>query len=248
MPRDVLFIHGWWAADWVWARVAGRFEAAGFRTHALTLPGPGGGRDSFADNLDVALGAARSIGNPILVGHSAGGLMAMKMAESLSPPACIAITPAAPAGVLPRPNLLLLRFLAAAMPAILFGRDFFPRRLLGRIALNRLAPSDRRDVLDRMRPVSAAQVRVIVPSLIGVDRSRMDTPLLVVGASEDRLTPPAQTRAIARRYRAAYREYAGAGHFILCEATCDAMATGLIAWLGDTVPARPPGLTPTPAR
>jgi len=84
----------------------------------------------------------------------------MKMTESIEPPATIAITPAAPAGVLPRPSALSLRFLASALPTLLFGRDF-----LREIDLNLLPPEEQDEVLKNMRPVSASQVRMIVPSL-----------------------------------------------------------------------------------
>lgn len=236
MQQDVLFIHGWWAADWVWSRVADRFEAAGFRTHTVTLSGPETDRSSFADNLQDAVDAARSIGNPILVGHSVGGLMAMKMAETIEPPACIAITPAPPAGVLPRPSLLLVQFLIAALPSMLLGRDFFPGALLRRIDLNLLPPAEQDDVLARMRPVSASQVRRIIPALIRVDRKRMRLPLLIVGAAKDLLTPVAQTRAIARRYGADYREYPNAAHYILREPAWSDMTSDLIEWITETVP------------
>ena len=239
MQRDVMFVHGWWAADWVWSRVRARFDAEGFRTHALTLPGPESGRSSFADHLHYALDAARSIGNPILVGHSAGGLLVMKLTETITPPAVVAITPAPPAGVLPRPTVLLLRFLASALPSMLFGRDFLPRSLIRQIDLNLLPPAEQAEVLERMRPVSASQVRWIVPSLIGIDRTRMRSPLLVVGAAEDRLTPASQTRAIARRHGADYREYSGAAHYILREPAWSDMTSDLIAWLADKVPEKP---------
>lgn len=239
VKQDVLFIHGWWAADWVWSRVKERFDAADYNTHTIDLPGPESERASFSDNLDWALEAARSIGNPILVGHSAGGLMAMKMAETIEPPACIAITPAAPAGVLPRPSPILIRFVLAALPSLLLGRDFFPRELLREIDLNLLDPAEQDETLEKMRPVSASQVRMILPALIGVDRRRLRAPLLVVGCAEDRLTPVAQTRAIARRYGAEYREYQNAAHYILREPAWSEMANDLVAWLNKAVPDEP---------
>lgn len=239
MQRDVLFIHGWWAAGWVWSRVADRFESAGFRTHALTLAGPETGRASFAENLEDALEVARSIGNPILVGHSVGGLLAMKMTETLTPPACIAITPASPAGIVPRPSVLLIHFLIAALPSILLGRTFLPHALLRRIDLNLLPAAEQDDVLAQMRPVSASQVRRIVPALVRLDRRQMRSRLLVVGAARDLLTPVAQTRAIARRYGADYREYADAAHYILREPAWSDMTSDLIAWIVETVPEAP---------
>ena len=231
--RDVLFIHGWWAAGWVWSRVAERFEEAGYKSHALTLPGPESDRPSFSDHLDYALEVARSLHNPILVGHSVGGLLAMKMAGVVDPPACIAITPAPPAGVLPRPTLLQLRFLLAALPSMLLGRDFLPRDLLRRIDLNRLDPAEQDHVLAMMRPVASSQVRRIVPSLIRVDRRRLRGPILIVGACDDRLTSAVLIRAIARRYGADYREYRQAAHYILREPVGSEMTSDLIAWLAE---------------
>jgi non-heme chloroperoxidase len=231
MQRDVLFIHGWWSGAWVWSRFVDPFRSAGFRTHALDLPGPETGRSSFPDHLEHALEAARSIGDPVLIGHSAGGLLAMKMCETIGAPACVAITPAAPTGVLPRPNLLLLKFLSAALPSIMLGRDFFPKALLPQIALNAMPPAKQEAILARMRPVSASQVRVIVPSLISVATGRLRSPLLIVGAGKDRLTPVAQTRAIARRYGADYQEYSDSGHFILREAGWSQMASDAISWI-----------------
>lgn len=231
MPSEVLFIHGWWSGAWIWSHVVGQFASAGFQTHALDLPGPETGKSCFADHLEYALNAAREIGNPILVGHSAGGLLAMKMCETLDPPACVAITPAAPAGVLPRPNVLLLRFLASALPSILFGRDFFPRALLPQIALNLVPPMEQAEVLARMRPVSASQVRMIIPSLVRVAPRRIRSPLLIVGAAADRLTPVSQTRAIVRRYGADYRECPDSGHFILVEKGWPKMTSDVISWI-----------------
>ncbi len=240
MQRDILLIHGWWAADWVWSRMAGQLDGSGFRTHAVTLPGPESTRHGFLDHLDHALAAARSIGNPILVGHSVGGLIAMKMSTVLDPPACIAITPAAPAGVLPRPNMLLVRFLFEAMPSLLLGRPFLPRDLLRRIDLNLLPPAEQDEVLAKMRPVSAAQVRKIMPAFVRVDPRKLHAPLLVIGAGRDRLTPPAQTRAIARRYDADYREYPDAAHYILREAGWSAMTTDVVSWIEAMAGARVP--------
>lgn len=244
MKGHVLFIHGWWASGWVWSRVAERFEAAGYTPHVLSLPGPESGRAGLSDHLDHATLAARAVGNPILVGHSVGGLIAMKMTERLAPPACIALTPAAPFGVLPRPSPILLRFALAALPSILLGRDFLPRALLRDIDLNVLERAEQDEVLAMMRPVAASQVRVVVPSLVRVDRRRMRAPLLVVGAAHDRLTPVAQTRAIARRYAADYLECPDAAHYLLRERGWSAMTDGVLGWLDDRLARRGPCSAP----
>ena len=153
------------------------------------------------------------------------------MCETIAPPACIAITPPAPFGVLSRPSLLLLEFLGSALPSLFLGRDFLPKTLLPRIALNCLPPDEQATVSGRMRPFGASQLRAILPSLVRVSPARLNVPLLIVGAVEDRLTPVTLTRAIARRYHADDREYPRAGHFVLWEAGGRRMASDMLSWM-----------------
>src|SRR5207249_11885309 len=77
----------------------GFFAGRGYTGYALNLRGHHGskpvddiGRVRFADYLADARAAAAAIGNPIIVGHSMGGLLAQKLAELGEPPAVVALT------------------------------------------------------------------------------------------------------------------------------------------------------------
>ena len=87
----VFFVHGWWAGAWVWSRFEPVFRARGFQTTAIDLPLPAPGRSvgrtSFPDHLAAVRRAADVLGGPVVVGHSAGGLLALRLAEERALPA-----------------------------------------------------------------------------------------------------------------------------------------------------------------
>src|SRR2546430_4104799 len=106
--RPILFLHGMWGGSWMWDHYLSFFAGRGYTGYALNLRGHHGskpvddiGRVPFADYLDDARAVAASIGDPIIVGHSMGGLLAQKLAELGDPPAVVALTPAAPRGIFP---------------------------------------------------------------------------------------------------------------------------------------------------
>ena len=49
MPEHLILIHGAWAGGWVWERLLAPLRAAGFRPHALELPGNGHGPRGHLD-------------------------------------------------------------------------------------------------------------------------------------------------------------------------------------------------------
>src|SRR2546425_205317 len=86
--RPILFLHGMWGGSWMWDHYLSFFAGRGYTGYALNLRGHHGskpvddiGRVPFADYLADARAVAASIGDPIIVGHSMGGLLAQKLAE-----------------------------------------------------------------------------------------------------------------------------------------------------------------------
>src|SRR5437762_71803 len=83
--NPILFLHGMWGGSWMWDHYLGFFAGRGYTGYALNLRGHHGskpvddiGRVRFADYLADARAAAAAIGNPIIVGHSMGGLLAAR--------------------------------------------------------------------------------------------------------------------------------------------------------------------------
>jgi pimeloyl-ACP methyl ester carboxylesterase len=87
--KDVILIHGAWAGGWVWDALLPGLRAAGYRPHALDLPGNGAddtppeavSLDAYRDHV---LACLEHLDGPAwLVAHSGGGLTATAVAEAL---------------------------------------------------------------------------------------------------------------------------------------------------------------------
>jgi non-heme chloroperoxidase len=231
--HPVLFIHGMWGGAWFWRDFLRRFAERGYHGYALDLRGRHGsrpvpdiGKVSLADAQEVALALA----NPILVGHSLGGLLAMKLAESSRPPAVVAITPAPPRGVLPSLSREFLRAALTRLPLALLRRPIPP--VDGGILpaeVNLVPPEERERLQKLMVPESGRMLLDLV--LGGLAVGRLPCPLLMLGAAQDRVIPTAMVRRIARKYAADYREYAEFGHNIIVEFGWERVAGDIMDWL-----------------
>ena len=97
---QILLVHGAWHGAWCWQRVLPLLWQAGHRPHAVTLTGLGERRASLSPEVSLqthiadvlAALEAEEMDQPILVGHSYGGMVITGAAEQLSArrPAAIA--------------------------------------------------------------------------------------------------------------------------------------------------------------
>ena len=235
-PDRILLVHGWWAGASLWSRFEPALRAQGFETAAIDLPlpqpGKSLGRTSFTDHLEVVAETANALDGPIVIGHSVGGLLAQKLVERHDLPACVCLVPAPPRGIFPIVSMELLSFALQQAPAMLLSRPFRPSdAMLRRIDLNCLPTEEQVEVLARMRPAPGRQGVEVGLLGVPVDARRVTTPMLVVGASEDRLIPPGVVRKIARKYGANYREYAEHGHYLVREPGWEQVAADVVEWL-----------------
>lgn len=238
-PEPVLFVHGMWGGAWMWQPYMEFFAARGWRCHALDLRGHHGsrpvpdiGRVSIHDYVADARAVAEALGRPVVVGHSMGGLLAQKLAELLGPPAVVAITPAAPRGILALSTLELARAALRHLPEILGRRPLMPAFAeIEALELNRLPPAQRRAVYDRLVPESGRMTFDIAVTGLRVDARRVRGPMLVVAGSDDRITPAPMVRRVARRYGATLRECPGFAHMLLMEPGWERIAGDIADWL-----------------
>lgn len=109
--------------------------------------------------------------------------------------------------------------------------------------LHRLPPEERRRVYGRFEPESDRVVFEIGLWLLDarhaarVDAAKIACPMLAVGGREDRMTPTWALRRVARRYRAAYREYEHHAHWLTGEPGWREIAGEGLAWMNARVPA-----------
>lgn len=244
----VLLVHGIMGGAWYFAKWVELFSARGHPTFALNLRGHHGSRpvehfgrvsmmDYVSDVRDAAFGIrGKHPGAPlILVGHSMGGLVAQKAAESVSPAAVILLSSVPPRGI-PLLSWPLFRRELKHVPAMLTSRAIITNpRDAADLFLNRVDPTEVASFVPLWTPASGRVGREITFGRIAVDANRVTCPVLVVAGAEDVAIPPRVQRRVARKYAAPFRLYEGNAHFLIWEAGWDRIAADVATWLDQTL-------------
>ncbi|WP_439533120.1 alpha/beta fold hydrolase [Polymorphobacter sp.] len=247
----LVFIHGMWSTPAAFARVRAALEARGWETHAPALPFHDRdpslppplelGRITIEDYVQALAGGIARLGTPpVLIGHSMGGMLAQILASRL-----------------PHAGLILLATGATADTQTFAIAPL--RTMASTIARwgwweepTRIAPSAARWGIYNEVPESVAAAEIaahvwdsgrvlaemVLPGLsktgaTRVDGRRLSRPALIVIGEEDRITPPAISRATARMLAGPvdYHALSGVGHWLFW-GDPEARVTALIAdWL-----------------
>ena len=234
----LLFVHGMWGGSWYWANYLNAAAEAGWEAWAINLRGHHGsrpipdlGRVSVLDYVQDVLDCLRRLGEVVLIGHSMGGLIAQKVAEAGGVRVAVALTSAAPRGIVALRWAVLSRMVKYLGP-IIRSRAFTSSRAdADALVLNQLSPDRQAWAYDRLVPESGRAARELAFGLIGVDEARVRCPLLVVGAERDAITPAAVQRRIGRKYAADYREMVGHGHMLMLEEEWERPFQQILEWV-----------------
>jgi pimeloyl-ACP methyl ester carboxylesterase len=209
---SLVLVPGLWAGTPVWRGFASFLAHRGWECHLLDV------RDVRADTAARAAAVAAyatALPTPsVLLGHDAGGLVALAAAPAAGAAAAVLVSPLLPGS-------RAVRSLARAprvLLALLLGRDVPPP---GREAASP-APVP-------LAPESAAAVRDVLwgrvrPTPAGI-------PTLVVAGDRDPLLPLDDAEALARTLGAERATIAGAGHWPLVDATWQQTAGVVHRWL-----------------
>lgn len=124
---DIFFIHGAWAGGWFFRRWSAAFASEGWSARAITLPGHGPGEDPRGLGLlDYVEAVEEAVWRPertVLVGHSMGGWVVMKVMERLPLAATVLLSPVPPRGLSPAVTAALTKASpGAAIKSLLFGK------------------------------------------------------------------------------------------------------------------------------
>lgn len=247
--RTILLVHGVLAGSWVWRNFLPFLAGEGYDAYALNLRGHGGnaplpgiGALPFAAYVEDALAVARELPDPILVGHSMGGMVVQKARETLDPSHAALLCSAPPRGVAGVPTLGMVLASLRHLPECLFSRPFLLTRAeMDDLGSNGLPAAERAEVHARMTPESGRHLRDLALPGVPVDPRRSRGKLLVIAGGSDRTLPPSYQRPIARKYGADYREYPGRAHLLMLEPGWREIARDLADWLaarGALSPAR----------
>jgi pimeloyl-ACP methyl ester carboxylesterase len=234
----LLFIHGLFAAAWMFERWMAYFAERGRAVYALDLRGHGSsapvgnlGQLSLCDYVDDALRATRALGSVIVVGHSMGGLIAQKLAELGGVSAAVLVSPAPPRGI-PLVSLRLVVRQAKYLPALLRSREICVGRAdADAIIMNAVPPDERPALFARFQPDSGRAGREIMLGALSVDQRCVRCPVFVLAGDDDRFVPPRVARRVAAKYGAALRVVAGGAHLTMQEPGWRGAAAEIDRWL-----------------
>jgi pimeloyl-ACP methyl ester carboxylesterase len=244
-PTPVLFVHGMWHAAWCWAEyLLPYFAQHGYTSYAVSLRGHGGSegrerlrRTSLNDYVsDVEQVVQQMDRSPVLVGHSMGGMIVQKYLESHQAPAAVLLASVPPKGVIPatlrvasrhplafmRANLTMSMFPVVGTPQLAqeacFSAGMPAEKVQG--YFSRLQDESYRAYLDMMG--------------LSLPRpNRVKTPLLVLGAADDRLILPREVEATARAYATTAQIFPDMAHDVMLEDGWCKVADRIVDWLGE---------------
>ena len=90
----LVFLHGLWAAPEIWRGMALGFAHRGWRSAVADSRATAPGRPSFSEWCDDVAGAIAKLGMPaVVIGHDAGGLVALALAARGQVAASVAVAP-----------------------------------------------------------------------------------------------------------------------------------------------------------
>lgn len=211
------------------------FAREGFPVYALTLRGHGTPSAGTVDGLSMSdyVSEVRDAVHalkvpPILLGHSMGGLIALKVAENENLTALILLSAAPPA-----PVMATWHSLGSYIPVagqVLRGKTLAPLADLEAIALSHVAPAKRAGIMAGFVPESGVAFRDMMLGRVKVDGATIRCPILSLFGKNDRLVPPWQMRLTARRLGATVLDYPG-GHFPFEEPNAERVLGDLLGWV-----------------
>jgi len=216
----VVLVHSAFADHLPYENYLRLFSDAGFDCYAISRRGRAGRPSSVIDGVRVAdycddvFAVLEEIGgDPIVVGHSLGGVIGQKVAEAERCRMLVLLAAAPPWALVSGAHATLALY--SRMPAIVLGRPFMISEAgASRLLLNAMPASDRPNVYRRFPRESGAAFRELLTGRVRVDAAKVRCPVLYVRGDADRVISERVARRIAESYGGEYVEYAGHGHWL----------------------------------
>jgi pimeloyl-ACP methyl ester carboxylesterase len=244
-PAPLLFVHGTWHAAWCWdEHFLDFFADKGFRAVAVSLSGHGASTLSkplnsvtFTDYVDDVHSAVDILGSePVLIGHSLGGLVVQKFLEDRRSPAAVLMASSPPqrirrTAVASRASLRHpWRTIRANTVGTLADLVNTPRLAREHLFCAHTPQSTVESCAARMEPESRRAGTG--GTFVRVRPSRVTTPLLVLDGENDAAITNDEVRATASAYGTQAAFFPNMGHNMMLEPGWADVAERIHTWLG----------------
>jgi pimeloyl-ACP methyl ester carboxylesterase len=256
--KPALFIHGLWLHATSWSPWVDLFRDAGYEPVAPGWPNEpptvaeardhpdlvaNVGIDEVTDHMAQVIEGLD--GNPVIVGHSFGGLIAEKLLGQGYGAGAVAIDPAQIKGVLPLP----LAQLRSGLPAL--GNPANRHKAVSLTAKefrfgfgNALSEEESDALFERWaipspaRPLFEAAIAnfsLHSPAKVNTKNEERG-PLLLISGTEDHTVPDKVTRSTLKQYRDStavteFKQFEGRGHSLTIDGGWKDVADGVLDWL-----------------
>jgi pimeloyl-ACP methyl ester carboxylesterase len=194
-------------------------------------------RVGLEDYVRAGLAAYDQIGEePIVIGHSIGGLLAQHVAAA-RPCKALVLLASVPPGIL-WVQARALPHLAGLLPGILAGHPILPpERTMREIPLVKLPFDEQTAIIAAFVPDSGRAFRSMTfgAAATRVKRDAVRCPVLVVSGGADRNVADWISRRIVRRYHASHQAHPRLPHWIIAPSILNEVAPGVVRWLNSVV-------------
>ncbi len=268
MDKVAVLIHGMWGTPHVWRHWRAFLEERGWTVMTPTLrhhdappldPPAALGATSLLDYVDdLESRIANLPSKPLVIGHSMGGLLAQKLAARQLCAAAVLLCPAAPEGIFklyPSAVRALLRTQSRWRWWARPHRPSFEDAMYGAFNTCPDRQESGREYGRFVHESGRALLEIALPLFDRRHAARVDAkdvtcPMLVIGAGQDRLTPPGMVRRVAAKYAhvAEHREFAEACHWVLGQGMWRDIATTAADWADAAMASRDTTLTDSDKR
>ncbi|MEX0732052.1 MAG: alpha/beta hydrolase [Aquisalimonadaceae bacterium] len=242
--RPLLFIHGAYVGAWCWEEhFLPYFASRGYDCYALSLSGHGksdGGEALHYLGIDDYVADVRQVVEslpvePILIGHSMGGMVVQKYLEHYAAPAVALMAPVPASGL----GASVLRMMTAdpwlfVQVSLMHGggADLIDSGVAGRAVFSDDVDGDlQRRYASRIQGESHRALFDMTVSNLPRRWSMQIPPMLVIGADDDALFSPAMVRRTALTYEAELSMLPNLAHAIMLEPNWQRAADVLADWL-----------------
>ncbi len=239
-PPPILFLHGAFSGPEVWnAFIAPWFAQRGHRVSVPHLPGPVAAPASLRDYVRCAMRAAQDLGgNPVVVGHSLGGLVAQHLSARRCVSGAVLVASPGPYGLAPSlwqlsaraPDVLAATLVVQAGAGDLLGLDMIRRTLF----TPETPDAWIRDVIGA--PLTPESPRAILDGLTwdlpAWPFARL-TPTLAVQGDQDAFVPVTDLWSLGLAYGAETELIRGTAHGLPIDPAWKSLAWRINAWLDE---------------
>ncbi len=255
MSRTIFMIHGMWGGSWCWDNFKKYFEEMGYKcivpilryhnVSPLEKPDPRLGTVSLRDYADDLEKEIKNLSEePIIMGHSMGGLLAQILASRGLGKMIVLLTPAPPAGINALKISVIRSFLSSFLKIGFWKRPMKQTFSEAVYSMMHLLPLEEQKKAYNKFVYESGRAACEIGfwffdrhKSASVDESKIKCPMLVIAGKLDRITPASVVKKIAEKYKtvSTYKEFDNHTHWVIGEEKWEDVARYVSEWINKQI-------------